>query len=820
MIDKKYDHTKYEHHAQQKWKNEKTYVLKNTDKPLYSIDTPPPSVSGSLHIGHIFSYTQTDIIARYKRMSGYNVFYPFGFDDNGLPTEKFVEKQHNIKAHELSRPEFISLCLQETSRAEETFKKLWQKIGLSVDWQSTYSTIDQHTQKISQESFIRLYEKGFIYRKESPILYCINCRTAVAQAELDDVEKPSVFYDITFTDTDNNPLTISTTRPELLPSCVALVYHPSDKRYAHLKGTQATVPVYNYTVNIIEDELVDPEKGSGLVMICTFGDKTDVQWYQKHDLPYRQSVGIDGKWTENTGPLQGMRVASARKKIVGLLKESESLIGQKDISHVVNVHERCKKDIEYLVLPQWFLRIIPYKKELLEYGNRINWHPHFMKARYENWVENINWDWCLSRQRFYGIPFPAWHCNECNHIIVADKKQLPIDPQVSCPVSSCPKCSSENISADTDVMDTWNTSSLTPYICKSLYTKDDNVFDNQSTFLPMSMRPQAHDIIRTWAFYTVIKSWMHDHVIPWKDIVISGHALSNTKDKISKSQGNSPLNPDVMLANHPADAIRYWTASASLGYDTAFSPNQIKIGQKLLVKLWNAFRFAHSYLQDFTDKDIVVKQPVNQWIQDKVTQCFTRYHEYFKEYQFGLALDTVEKFFWADYCDNYIELIKHQLMNPDQYSDEQVYETQWTLYHVGLHILQLYAPFVPHVTESLYELLYKDTHTPDSLHTTEFDDLDTMKRYPQAVEIIHTIQHVIDAIRKLKSEHKLSLKTDLHKVTVHTNNDEKIDHLTQQEDILKGVTHTHIVEFSSQARTGSDLKEDDDGRFYADVSLS
>jgi valyl-tRNA synthetase len=559
-MEKQYDPLIAEKAAQESWEEQKTYHRDNNPGELYSIDTPPPTISGSLHIGHIFSYTQTDIIARFKRMQGFSVFYPFGFDDNGLPTERYVEKKRGIAAHRLTRSEFIAICLEETAVVEKEFEKLWRSIGLSVDWEACYSTISSSTRKISQESFIRLYKKGYIYRKHEPAPYCTFCRTSVAQAELEDKESDSFFNDIKFTTVDGEELTIGTTRPELLPACVALLYNPADERYQHLKGKQAIVPLFNREVPIIADEAVSIEKGTGLVMSCTFGDKTDIAWFKKYNLPFVQAIGLDGKWTEATGFLAGLKSPDARKKVLEELKEKGLLLSQRPIKHAVNVHERCKRDIEFALLSQWFIKVLEFKKELLAMGDKVTWYPSFMKPRFQDWVNNLSWDWCISRQRFFGIPFPVWHCKDCSTILFPELDHLPIDPQeMAYPGKVCPKCKGSEITPDTDVMDTWNTSSLTPYLCQALYEPEaPSVFEPVSSFLPMSMRPQAHDIIRTWAFDTIVKVWMHQKDIPWDDIVISGHVLSNSKEKLSKSKGNASLSPERLLETYSADAIRYW----------------------------------------------------------------------------------------------------------------------------------------------------------------------------------------------------------------------------------------------------------------------
>lgn len=781
-MEKKYDHLRAEKNAQVLWEQQQTYSAGNNPGPLYSIDTPPPTVSGSLHIGHIFSYTQTDFIARYQRMQGFSVYYPFGFDDNGLPTERFVEKKREVIAHQMTRSAFIELCLQETVAIEEQFKNLWQQMGLSVDWNACYSTIEERTRKISQASFIDLYKKNYVYRKDEPALYCTACRTSVAQAELDDVEKPGTFNTILFKSDTGEDLTIATTRPELLPSCVALLYNPADTRYQHLKNHSAIVPLFGNSVPILEDNSVLIEKGTGLVMVCTFGDKTDIEWFKKFNLPYQPSIGLDGRWLPRTGMLAGLKVAPAREKIVAAVQEAGLLVEQKPIQHAVNIHERCKNAIEYLMLPQWFLKILPYKEKFLEQGEKIAWYPSFMKARYKNWVENISWDWCLSRQRFFGISFPVWYCADCATIVLAREEDLPVDPQEQPYTGTCPQCAGKNFIPDKDVMDTWNTSSLTPYIVQELYKNTYN--KNTSDFLPMSMRPQAHDIIRTWAFYTIVKAWMLSGTIPWKSIVISGHVLTSEKEKISKSQANSPLVPENLLKLYPADVIRYWTASGSLGHDVSFSDNQLKIGQRLLIKLWNAFKFIHEHTENQVLTSHAENSVINQWILHQASNCFTQYTHYFEQHEFGLALDVVEKFFWNDICDNYIELVKDQLFNPTAYAEHEVAATRATLHAVGLRVLQLYAPYLPHITETLYALIYNKT---GSLHQTKFAQVQLEYKAPQSAEIINKVLDVVTQVRKFKSDHQLSLKVDIATLTLSAA-PEILEVLKTQEALLKGVT--------------------------------
>lgn len=754
-MEKHFDHLASQKSLAELWEKEQIYAH-TPGIPSFSIDTPPPTVSGSLHIGHIFSYTQTDSIARYKRMSGESVFYPFGFDDNGLPTERFVEKRCGVSAHSVGRTAFIDLCLKETAVVEEEFKRLWQTIGLSVDWKLCYSTIDTASRTISQRSFLELLDKGYAYRKNEPALFCTACRTSVAQAELDDVEKQTFFTDIAF-GSDSGELVIATTRPELLPACVALLYHPDDARYQKLASTTARVPLFGHDVPIIADHRVKQDKGTGLVMCCTFGDTTDIEWFADHALPYRQVIDMGGVFLSIAGPLAGLKVAAAREKMLELLKEAGAIRAQKAISHTVNVHERCKKEIEYLMVPQWFLAIVAHKEKLLALADEINWYPAFMKSRYIDWVQNISWDWCLSRQRYFGIPFPVWHCRSCNEILRPSLDQLPIDPQeIAYPGGAC-RCGSTDIVPDTDVMDTWNTSSLTPYLCKELA-------GNDPSFIPMAMRPQAHDIIRTWAFYTIVKSFMHDGKIPWKDIVISGHVLAGEGGKISKSQGNSPLQPENLLATYPADVIRYWTLSGGLGHDIAFSETQLKIGNKLLVKLWNAFKFIAEHANH--ERIERPQHPLNQWILHQLSDAAARYHAAFGQYEYAPALDAIERFFWADLCDNYLELIKDQFFNSHRYEQSVIDETRSVLTEVGFGVLMYLAPYMPYITDDLYQRLYRAHRAYASIHAEQFSDCERSYAAPDALVAIELLLKVVSEVRRLKTDKQVSLKTELAVLTI------------------------------------------------------
>lgn len=792
-MDKRYDHQTFDQEIKNFWDKEGVYAfVSDPSKKVFSVDTPPPTVSGTLHIGHVFSYTHTDLIVRYKRLQGFSIFYPMGFDDNGLATERFVEKKNGLKAQNLKRSDFIELCLKDCAEAEKEFEKLWKTLGLSVDWSKTYSTIGRDARVVSQKSFLKLFKDKKIYRKQEPALYCTTCQTSIAQADLDTDELASTFNNVAFKIEAGQELLIATTRPELLPACVALMYNPNDARYAHLKGAYAITPVFGKRVPCIADDKVDQEKGTGLVMCCTFGDPTDIYWFKTYNLPFVQVVGRNGQWTEATGPLQGLKVIEARKRMLELLKEDGSLREQLAIKHHVPVHERCKQGIEYLILTQWFVDTLNHKKDFLAQADKINWHPAFMKARYIDWVEHLSWDWCISRQRFYGIPFPVWHCNACHEVLVAPDAVLPIDPQEQAYPGGACSCGSKDLRPDTDVMDTWNTSSITP----QLVTRWE-LDENRPVAMPMSIRPQAHDIIRTWAFYTIIKAFYHNNDVPWNDIVISGHVLAG-KEKISKSKGNEKITPQALLEGFSPDVIRFWAASGTPGADTAFSENQLKIGQKLVTKLWNAMRFSAEFLADYKPEAKPAKLGlVNEWLHDELAHLVQRYCTSFDSFDYAKAIELVEKFFWHDFCDNYLELIKNQIFNPAKYSPADLEATRYILYNVSLTLLQLYTPFIPFVTEKLYQLLFRNHVGMVSLQQVLLDRTQYAMQYPQSGPSMQAMLGIVNQVRKLKSEHQLSLKTPITNLVVYTADAGVRTALQDQAAVLTGITQSAMISFDA-----------------------
>ena len=539
------------------WEESKTYKFNpDTKKEIYSIDTPPPTVSGKMHIGHAFSFSQQDFIARYKRMVGFEVFYPFGTDDNGLPTDKLVEKTAKVSSRNMDRKSYIKLCLETLGKLRPDFIQDWKNIGMSCDFDIFYSTINPHCQKISQRSFMELYREGREYRKEAPTLWCPSCHQAIAQVELEDKELDSTFNDIIFRLPDGKDLVIATTRPEMIPACVAIFYNPEDSRYQKFNGLKAKTPIFNQEIPILPDEKADPAKGTGAVMCCTFGDQTDMEWYAKHKLPLKTAITQDGKMTKIAGEYEGLSIKDARKKIIEDLKSKNLLVNQKHIKHAVNVHERCGNEIEILHSKQWFLKYLDLKEDMAKWGSELNWYPSHMKNRYDNWVNGLQWDWCLSRQRHFGVPIPVWYCKLCDEIILPKTEDLPVDPlEDSSPVDKCPKCGHHEFVGEKDIMDTWATSALTPILAAELF-KDHPV---HKKLYPMNLRPQAHDIITFWLFNTVVKSQLHNKKNPWNDVMISGWALDPHGKKMSKSKGNV-VEPQVVMEKFSADALRFWAA--------------------------------------------------------------------------------------------------------------------------------------------------------------------------------------------------------------------------------------------------------------------
>jgi len=700
------------------WEKEKIYKFDPESKAeIYSIDTPPPTVSGKMHLGHSFSYSQQDFVARFQRMLGKNVFYPFGVDDNGLATERMIEKIKNVKGQFMKRNEFVKLCYNTVEEIRNDFVQDWKRIAVSADYDIFYSTINEHSQKISQRSFIELYKMGRIYRKRAPFVWCPECQTAIAQVEMKDSERKSNFVYMKFDTSLGKQITIATTRPELLPACVAIHIHPNDKRYNKLIGAKAKIPFSKREVKITANKDVDMEFGSGIVYHCTYGDMDDVKWMEEFNVKPIEIMNKDGTLNELAGKFKGLHVKEARKAVIKALEEENRIEKILPISHVVNVHERCETDIEILTTDQWFIKYLDLKKDFIKYGRQIKWYPKHMRARYENWILGLKWDWNISRQRHFGIPIPAWHCNQCNEIIIADEKQLPVDPLVDKPNKKC-KCGSNELIPEKDVLDTWATSSLTPDIAAELF-KDKKIYKK---LFPMSLRPQAHDIITFWLFNTVVKSYFHHKNIPWKDVMISGWALDPHGKKMSKSKGNV-IDPKEMIEKYSADALRFWASGSKLGDDLPFQEKDLVTGQKFTTKIWNSSKFAFMHLKDYKLKKPKNLEVIDAWILSKLSNLVKESTENFMNYEYSHTKLETDKFFWHSFCDNYLEIVKDRVYNPDKRGKESRLSAQYGLYHTLLTIIKLMAPITPFITEELYHAFYKKYEKSKSIHNASWPSI-------------------------------------------------------------------------------------------------
>ena len=794
------------------WRENGTYAFReDTDRAsVYSIDTPPPTASGSLHVGHMFSYTQTDVIARYQRMSGKNVFYPLGWDDNGLPTERRVQNYYGVRCEPgrpyvegyrppekpaknqrdwdvVSRQNFIELCEELAVEDEKVFEHLFSTLGLSVDWNRTYRTIDAHSRKVSQLAFLKDLEAGNAYMAEAPTMWDVTFRTAVAQAELEDREREGAYHRISFHQHDGGKVFIETTRPELLPACVALVAHPDDERYQHLFGTTVRSPLFDVEVEVRAHPLAKPDKGSGIAMICTFGDLTDVTWWRELNLPTRALIGRDGRFTaeqpewiadgapaEHYAEVAGKTVFSAQKAVVEMLTASGDLEGEpKKIMHPVNFYEKGDKPLEVVTSRQWYIRNGGRDAErrdvLIQRGREMAWHPSFMRSRYENWIEGLNGDWLISRQRFFGVPFPVWYPLDASgepdyeHPVLPSHEQLPVDPATD----TAPGYTEEQrdqpggFMADPDVLDTWATSSLTPQIATG-WGVDEEL--HAKTF-PMDLRPQGHDIIRTWLFSTVVRAETLAGTVPWTNTALSGWILDPDRKKMSKSKGNVVV-PNDVLEKYGADAVRYWAASARLGADTAYDEGQMKIGRRLAIKLLNASKFVlaqgvteASVLGSGTDAS-VVSNDLDRALLAQLGDVVERSTTAFREYEYARALQLIESFFWT-FTDDYVELVK------DRAYGSRGAEAQASV-HAALAttldtLLRLFAPFIPFATEEVWSWW-----RAGSVHRASWPVTDGYAGLARDgdPEVLTVVGEALSGLRKSKSEAKVKQRTAVVSATI------------------------------------------------------
>jgi valyl-tRNA synthetase len=791
-----YDADAVEQKWQDRWLEDETYAYQESevDDPdtAFAIDTPPPTVSGSLHWGHVYGTVLQDIVARFTRMQGEEVYYPFGYDDNGIASERLTESELDIRHQDYERREFQEKCREVCAQFEEEFTENMQSFGFSIDWNNTYRTIEPRVQRISQLSFIDLYEQGKEYRKRAPAIWCPECETAISQVETEDDEQDSHFHDIAFDLVDpesagQEQFTISTTRPELLPACVAVFVHPDDEDNQHLVGEEARIPLFGQEVEIIEDERVDMETGSGIVMCCTFGDQTDIEWYQAHNLDLRLAIDESGHLTDVAGEYEGMHSSEAREAIVSDLEEAGALLDRWAITHTVNVHERCGVGVEFLVADQWYVEMLDSTDEYLDAGREMDWYPEKMFSRYKHWIEGLQWDWCISRQRSSGIPFPVWYCGDCDEAVMAEKADLPVDPlSDDPPVDACPACGHDEFVPEDDVFDTWATSSLTPLINAGWdWDEEQGAFTMENPELfPMDVRPQGHDIISFWLFHTVVKCYEHTGEVPFDSVMINGMVLDEDRRKMSKSVGNV-VTPAEVKAEFPVDAARFWAAGSSIGDDLPYQQKGLRAGEKLMQKLWNASKLVDSLTPaaelEMAEQDL---SALDRWLLAELDREAEFVAEKLEAREFSKARDSLRSFFWGTFCDDYLEIAKERVREEDDSS------AKYTLQTAHKRFLKLFAPVLAHISEEIWQELYADeTAEFSSLHRTAWPE-------PTGVEADHeageTAMAVVGALRRYKSERQLPLNAELSTVTVYGD----IDGFERD---IKNVMHVQNLEARDEA---------------------
>ena len=800
-LDNKLDFASVENRCVDFWQVNNVYAY-DKDAPrdnTYVVDTPPPTVSGSLHIGHIMSYTQTDITVRWQRMNGKAIFYPIGWDDNGLPTERRVQNYYGISCdadlpydenfvaehvedvkelRPVSRRNFIETCHLLTQNDEKVFEDIFHRVGHSYDWNLMYTTISPEAIKVSQKSFLDLVKKGFCKIVEAPTMWDVDFQSAVAQAEIEDREMAGFFHDIKFgiKDEPGEFFKIATTRPEFLPACIAVVAHPDDERYKKYFGKTAVVPLFNIPVPIVPSEHAEPDKGTGIMMVCTFGDAADVAWWKQSGLSIKQIIGKDGriipleygkgnfvsldapKAREYYDKLAGLTVKKARAQIVEFLRESGDLLAEpRPLTHPVKFYEKGSRPLEFVSSRQWFIDVLRIKQELIDQGRKIKWYPQHMQSRYEAWVNGLNQDWCISRQRFFGVPFPVWyHIDDKGNIdysrpIYANVEQLPVDPMIDVPNGfvESQRGQPNGFVGEKDIMDTWATSSVTPQIAMEIAPKGHHIS------LPFDVRPQAHDIIRTWAFYTIMKAYASEGMIPWYQAHISGFVLDPDRKKMSKSKGNV-ITPINLIEKYSADAVRYWAGRARLGIDATFEEKVMDQGKKLCNKFFNASKFVFNIVEqsgiDVT-KDYLSN--INNeldcaWIA-KMASCVTASRRSFSSNDYAGALETTEKLFW-DFCDNYLEIVKGRA-----YSTDNVSAVSSLMLSIDLFCL-MFAPFLVFITEEVYQARPWGTDTK-SIHIQKYPTSDSYTRVGTNYDLYTAIVSIVEKVRKAKSEQQKSVKT-------------------------------------------------------------
>ncbi len=752
QLPKNYDFAEVEERWRNTWHDEDHYFDKNSKKPQFVIDTPPPYPTGNFHIGNALNWCYIDFLARYKRMKGFNVMFPQGWDCHGLPTEVKVEEINHITKNDVSREEFRKMCHELTERNISLMRLTLRRMAFSTDWSNEYITMMPDYYGKTQLSFLRMLKSGYIYQSEHPVNYCIRCETAIAFAEVayDDRETQLNYFDF-------DGVEIATTRPELLAACVAVAVHPADERYYFLKNKKMKVPLFDYEVPVVLDEAVDPAFGSGAVMICTFGDKQDVHWWKQHNLALRKAIDRRGKMTAIAGKYEGLNTTDCRTAILDDMRSRNILKRQENLAQRVGTCWRCKTPIEILSERQWFVKIKP--DEIQKAAHQITWYPEHMLLRMENWVEQMEWDWCISRQRIFATPIPVWFCKKCGEIVTPDERDLPVDPTLVVPKHPCPKCGTREFDGEVDVLDTWMDSSISVLNVTG--------WDGNGTppFFPAQIRPQGHDIIRTWAFYTILRSVALTGSKPWEEILVNGMVLGEDGFKMSKSRGNIII-PEEILGKYGADALRQWAAmGAATGSDIMFNWNDVVAASRFQTKMWNITKFALMQLEkgDF-DQNAPVTALADKWLLVRLSDTIQQVSAAMEDYQFDTALKAIREFAWDTLADNYIELVKGRLYTGDA-SRKSALLVLRTAFDA---LCKMLAPFTPYFAEECYSHLNKgESVHKQSWVSFTFED-------EAARNEGNMLATIVAEVRKYKHDTGLALNAPLGKVTIyaqHTIND-------------------------------------------------
>lgn len=788
-----YEREKVEKFCYDKWDND-TLGSHPYD---YTIDVPPPTVSGILHLGHVYQYIIQDIPARYNSLKNGDTLFPFGYDNNGIATERFVERETDVDRTDVEQEEFKSLFNDTVPKREEKYQDRMKQLGMQIDWNRDYRTISNSVRRLSQESFIDLYDKERLYREETPTIWCPECSTAISQAETESVDRPGNYHRIRFPISDSeDDFYIETTRPELLPACVSVFVHPDDERSDQLVGKEAEIPLFDHSVPILEDDRVKLDEGSGIVMCCTFGDKTDIEWFKSYGLDLRVAINEDGRITNVGDEYNGLKTDEARDVIVENLETEGYITEIRSIDHTVDVHGRCDTPTEYRVSDQWYIEILDKKDEYLSVADDMDWFPEDMFNRYKNWVHGLQWDWCISRQRDVGIKFPVWYCSNCSEVIIADTDDLPVVPEEdSPPTDVCPNCQSEDIRPETDVLDTWATSSLTPLI-NSGWSMDEGV--EHDDCYPMTVRPQGHDIISTWLFYTIVKCYEHTGQPPFNEVLINGHILDENLEKMSASRGNV-VHPDDVIDEYSIDAIRYWCTSSSVGSDIPYKQQELEAGERLIRKVWNASRLVQNE-SDRVDERPDQLEIVDRWMLNEISKVSEQVDRHLSEYEYSKAMRKLRDSFWNTFCSDYLEIAK---LRDDSSS------LHYTLRKALRSYLIMFAPILSFTSQYVWSQVFSG-----DLYDQNWVDI-SVNISDEDTQQIGSAFNAISAVRKWKSINGYSPSDTISKVEI-------VGEIRDVKNVLRESMRIDEVNVSPESAVPKEVKinyEKAGSRLQSDISI-